>query len=229
MPETGFLPSRDGLAFINNWPKHSDVVVKIPVVGDVVIGDASRGLCGGMVFTALDGFTAKLPPPSAPQPPPGTPLFDYIVRRLIASWHVPEGIAKYLQWMNTTTHTSRFMEITGHHGVASWTVKDEWQKVKADLDAGQPSPLGLVTVESNDPRRLSDNHQVLAYGYELDGAKVTIKVYDPNTDRTVGDGLQMTAMLDDPDQSAHIVHNIAIDHDVRGFFHVGYEPAIPPS
>ena len=118
MTDTGFLPSRDGLAFINDWPDHSDVVVKVPMVGDVVVGDASRGLCGGMVFTALDFFTAKLPVPNEPRPAPETPLFDYIVERLIASWHVPDGIAKYLQWMNTTTHTSGFQKITGHHGVA---------------------------------------------------------------------------------------------------------------
>ena len=106
---------------------------------------------------------------------------------------------------------------------------DEWPKVRADLDAGRPSPLGLVTVESNDPRRLADNHQVLAYAYELDGPQLTIKVYDPNTDRIAGDGAQITAMLDDPEQSADIHHTIAIDHDVRGFFHVAYEPATPPS
>jgi hypothetical protein len=225
MPDTGFLPARDGLAFINNWPDHSDVVVHVPIVGDVVVGDASRGLCGGMVFTALDYFTAKVPPPDAPRPSPDTPLFDYIVDRLIDSWQVPEGVMKYLQWMNTTTHTSEFLDIT-RRGVAWWTVKDEWPKVKTDLDAGRPSPLGLVTVESNDPRDLGENHQVLARGYELDGANLTIEVYDPNTDRAVG--VHLTARLDDAEQSAHIAHNIGIDHDVRGFFHVDYEPKAPP-
>ena len=43
-------------------------------------------------------------------------------------------------------------------------------------------PLGPVTVHSTNPLDLGMNHQVLAYGYELDGTALTLRVYDPNTD-----------------------------------------------
>lgn len=231
---TAFLPSRNGLAFTNSWPAHSnvvvsDVVVDVPVLGNVVIGDASRGLCGGMVFAALDVFTAALPPPSEPQPAPGTVWFDYIVRRLIDSWHVPTGVAKYYEWMTRPDHTSETLGITTT-GVAAWTIDDEWPKVKATIDADGPAALGVITVETNDPRRLGDNHQVLAYGYEVSGDHVTIKVYDPNTDRANGDGVFVAFDLGDPGRSAHMSHNIDInpDHHPRGFFVVEYEPATPP-
>jgi hypothetical protein len=229
VPDTSFLPSRDGLPFTNDWPPNSDaVVITVPGLGRIAIGDASRGLCGGMVFTALDFFNAKRPPPDAPRPAPGDPLFKYIVRRLIDSWRVPPGGAKYYQWMITPDHSS---EIFGfpRRGIASWTVDDEWKQVKADLDAGTPSPLGLVTVESKDPRELSKNHQVVAWGYEVHGNRVRIKVYDPNTERANGDDVHLSVTLDDAERSAHISHDVNIDHPVRGFFRVGYRAATPPT
>jgi hypothetical protein len=229
MPDTNFLPSRDGLAFTNDWPPHTDAVtVSLPGVGKVAIGDASRGLCGGMVFTALDVFNAKLPPPSDPRPAPGDPLFGYIVRRLIDSWRVPPGGAKYYQWMITPDHTSEVLGFA-RRGVASWTIADEWKHVQADLDAGTPSTLGLVTVASKDPRQLGANHQVVAWGYEVNDTTARIKVYDPNTPRANGDDVHLSMVLDDPEHSAHITHDVNIAHDVRGFFRVGYRPSTPPT
>ena len=55
------------------------------------------------------------------------------------------------------------------HGRAWQTVRDEWPKVRADIDAGHPSALGLIKVRSNDPRQLKHDHQVLAYGYDVQG------------------------------------------------------------
>src|SRR3954454_4157738 len=124
MPDTAFLPSRDGLAYTNSWPAHTNVVdVDVPVIGRVVIGDASRGLCGGMVFAALDVFTAATGPPNAPMPLPHDPRFDFIVRRLVDSWHVPTGVAKYFQWMTRPDHSSEILGVA-HRGVAWWTIKD---------------------------------------------------------------------------------------------------------
>ena len=52
MPDVpGFTPSVNGLRFTNSWPSEPDIVVQVPPLGNVPIGDASNGLCGGMVFT----------------------------------------------------------------------------------------------------------------------------------------------------------------------------------
>jgi hypothetical protein len=227
VPDTGFLPSRDGLAFTNDWPSEPAIQVDVPLVGKVPIGNASNGLCGGMVFTALDIFTAGGAPPSEPRPAHGTPRFKYIVRRLIDSWDVPEGVLKYFHWMNTPDHDVDVW-IATHHGVAWRTVSDEWPKVRAELDAGRPCPLGLVTVHASNPVDLGKNHQVLAWGYEIDGARVTIKVYDPNTERSGGDGVHLAMAVDDPATTAGITHDVNIGHPVRGFFRVAYTRSDPP-
>jgi hypothetical protein len=227
MPATGFLPSRNGLAFTNDWPSQPAVEVDVPLVGKVPIGNASNGLCGGMVFAALDTFTGGGPPPSEPRPAHGTPSFKYIVRRLIDSWDIPEGVLKYFHWMSTPDHDVDVW-IATHHGVAWRTIETEWPAVKNELDNGRPCPLGLVTVRSSNPGDLGKNHQVLAWDYDDDGNNVAIKVYDPNTERADGDGVHIAMVADDASRSAHITHDINIGHPVRGFFHVGYKRADHP-
>ena len=63
-----------------------------------------------------------------------------------------------------------------------YTVRREWPLVQAGLDAGRPAALGLIRVRSRNPLRMGENHQVLAYGYELDEASgsLQIAIYDPN-------------------------------------------------
>jgi hypothetical protein len=223
-----FLPSRNGLAFTNSWPAEPDIVVDVPVVGKIAIGSASNGLCGGMVFTVLDIFTAGRPPLGSAQPHQGDPLFDYIVRRLIDSWDIPDGILKYYSWM-TTPDGDTGVWIATRRGVSWMTVTEEWPKVRADLDAGRPSPLGLVTVSSTDPGELGKNHQVLAYGYDLAGDQLTVKVYDPNTDRADADGVTLSLSVANATAATTITSTVNIGHPVRGFFRVGYTPADPSS
>jgi len=64
----GSVPSADGFAFANAWPAAPAVTVPL-LVGSAGIGNAARGLCGGMVFAALD------------------------------YWHLPAGVARYYRWM----------------------------------------------------------------------------------------------------------------------------------
>jgi len=54
----GFMPSANGFHFINSWPSEPDIVVNVPALGRVAVGDASNGLCGGMVFAVRDFFEA---------------------------------------------------------------------------------------------------------------------------------------------------------------------------
>jgi hypothetical protein len=222
----GFRPSVNGLQFINSWPSEPDLVVNVPPIGNIPIGDASNGLCGGMAFTVLDVFKAGLPPLLASRPSPDSPLFKYIVRRLFDSFDIPDGVLKYYQWMSTAD-ADLDIWITTVRGVAWLTIMEEWPAIQADLDAGHPSPLGLVTVETRDPTQMGHNHQVLAYGYERTGDDLQVKIYDPNTDPAQGDGIQMSLNLANPTQKTPITHNISIANPVRGFFRVPYVPSDP--
>ena len=82
---------------------------------------------------------------------------------------LPAGVLTYYTWMTTADHDSGLWFVT-RRGVAWKTIKEEWPRVKADIDAGRLCPLGLVTVRGADPRALGHNHQVLAYAYEVDDA-----------------------------------------------------------
>jgi len=223
----GFLPSRDALHFANSWPSQPDVVIDLPVAGKLKIGDASRGLCGGMVFAVRDLFEAHLPPPPDTTPPPsGSPLYGYIVRRLFDSFDLPGGVLRYYRWMNTPDEDRSFLGVT-RRGLAWLTIVEEWPKIRADVDAGRPSPLGLVTVQSANPLDLGMNHQVLAYGYELDGTALTLRVYDPNTDPASADGVALSLDTAEPAARTPISHSVAIATPVRGFFRVRYGFADP--
>lgn len=46
---TGFVPSQYGFHFANAFPSVPDITISIPF-GKVEFGDASEGLCGGMVY-----------------------------------------------------------------------------------------------------------------------------------------------------------------------------------
>ncbi|HEY3954391.1 MAG TPA: hypothetical protein VGM53_13520 [Streptosporangiaceae bacterium] len=229
MPNPGsFLPSRDAFAFTNAWP--SEPAVKVPTpFGDIGIGNAAAGLCGGMVFAALDYQHAAAVPP-ATRPAPGQPLYRYIVRRLIDSWHLPVGVAEYYQWMNMPQGDTG-IELFGRHVViqrgAAWhTIETQWPQIAAGLDTGTPAALGLVTVASANPAELGHNHQALAYRYEASPSQITVWVYDPNSGRD--DGIYIRFDPRTPTGPTTFTHNLNIARPLRGFFRTAYAPATPP-
>jgi hypothetical protein len=225
-----FVASRSGLQFTNSFPHESLVPLNIAMYGNVTIGDASNGLCGGMVFTVRDLFEFHQPQLAATAPPPpDSPLYKYIVSRLLSSFDLPDGVLKYYEWMNTPDSDTNLW-IAIRHGVSWHTIVEEWPKVKADIDSGHLSPLGLVTVFSPNPADLGHNHQVLAYGYELDdNENLTLHVYDPNTKSSEADGVVLKLNLSHPSNASPIEHHINISHDVRGFIRVDYSPHDPSS
>jgi hypothetical protein len=206
----GFLPSRDGFAFPNAWPSSPAITLRTPL-GQVGIGDSAAGLCGGMVFAALDYWRRRARPP-AERPRPGSALHRFVVRRLIASWDIPAGVARYYRWM-----------ILPDREVARRTIARQWPRVKASLDDGIPAPVGLVTVASPNPARLRHNHQALAYGYALSGGEVILRVYDPNSGPDDGVGIRFGLA------SGAFAHNLNLGWPVRGFFLIPYSPADPPA
>jgi hypothetical protein len=223
----GFTPQASGFRFANHFPHVPLRSIGIPHVVAVPIGDASNGLCGGMAFAARDYFELGRTPPTDTTAPGSGPLYDYLVQRLLDSFGLPAGPVRYLDLMNPAlpdgeTWLSR-LRITPH-GRAWRMVQQEWPKVQTDLDAGRPSPLGLVKVKSIDPFQLGENHQVLAYGYDLDGGRLTLHIYDPNWP---GRDVAMTLWIADPNRSIIVAYDPP--SPVHSFFRVDYARATPPA
>ncbi|WP_239335087.1 hypothetical protein [Frankia sp. CiP3] len=215
----GFRPSSGGLPFINDFPKQPVLKIDLPGIGQVPIGDASRGLCGGMIYTTRDLFEARLAPPTLQEPPPpGSPLYRYIVRRLFDSFDIPRGVVRYYQLMATpdTDTTRSSLTVRGSRRI---TVVNEWPRVRLDLDRGVLAPLGVITLRSYDPFQLGANHQLLAYAYEQRQTAVTLWVYDPNTPLERADDVTLSFDVAYPTGSVPITHNLAIGgRPVRAFF-----------
>jgi hypothetical protein len=215
-----FTASGNGLHYANSWPQVPDKKVSTPL-GDIRIGDASNGLCGGMAFAVRDLFEAhRIPPPSNRNPAPDSPAFDFIVDRLFDSFNLPTAVARYYEWMNLPSGDGPL----GLNGVSRRTISSSMPIVRSTIDSGHPCPLGLVCVHSMNPKDLGHNHQVLAYGYEDDGSTTTVHVYDCN--HPDDDSITMAFDHTHPGQATDFAYSSA-DHDVRGFFPVNYRPRDP--
>lgn len=209
-----FLPSLCGFQFPNVFPCVPVRTIHLPFSHSISIGDASGGLCGGMVHAVRDHYEAGLKPlPGGDSPGPDSPLFTYLVDRLFDSFDIPYGIATYLKWM-----LFRDEDHLGVHGAARRAVESEWPDIRDDIDSGRLCPLGLVTVKSANPLDLKHNHQVLAYGYEVSNGAIAIRVYDPN--RPGDDGAAIQIVGD------HIRPRISYPGgpNVRAFFRTKYTP-----
>jgi hypothetical protein len=126
-----------------------------------------------MVYTVADLFAAHVPIPRDREPPAnGSPRFKSIVRRQVES----------LAWMSVPVRFWTRMALGGSFGGdrARSTLDREWPKAKAEIDVGRLVPIGLIRIAATDPRKLTNNHQVMAWGYAEDGRGVTLRIYDPN-------------------------------------------------
>ncbi|HSP37938.1 MAG TPA: hypothetical protein VLR26_09300 [Frankiaceae bacterium] len=224
MPDTklvrGFLPSSSGLHFPNSWPKDTPALVVPTPLGHLRFGDASRGLCGGMVLTAADLWTAGRPPPARTEAPPaGSRELNFLTRRLLDSWDLPGGAFRYYECMNLPDADS-----SSRTGVWRRTA-ELLPSICAELDADRVCPLGVVTVKSWRPTDLGKNHQVLAYGYsrEQDGQDdMVLNVYDPNQP----DVDSVIIRCDTTAQRAP-EGQLDIPHPVRGVFPIRWSPHDP--
>jgi hypothetical protein len=210
---SGFLPSKDGFRFPNSF---GNVPYTLPPLKGSVLdykyGNASNGLCGGMVDAARDYFQATVPIPSTTTPPAGEqdPLFNYIVSRLFDTFDV-DDVTLYLKYMDpaypdTDENVANSLGIVD--GRASVVINTEWPIIRADIDSGSTSCLGLVTVKSLLPTDLGKCHQVLCYGYLEDGMNVTMYIYDPNQNGV--DGVTIRFNTQDWSVPINIVHNVDV-------------------
>lgn len=225
-----FAPSVHGFKFTNAFPPDPTIEIDLGPVGKVGLGDASQGVCGGMAFAVKDYFGAGRPIPADTEPPASSnPLYHYITGRLIDSFDAPAGIAEYVDWMLAPSAELNLLVIK-RPGTFARTVATSWPRVHAEIDSGQLSTLGLVTVHTADLSQIGKCHQVTAYAYDVDDAGVvTLHVYDPNTAQDTADEVWISFNAADPHTTSAISHNINIaEPTLHGFFCSAYSAKIPP-
>lgn len=227
----GFNPTTNGLHFLNSFPSGIPDYT-FSVLGQTLkLGDASNGLCGGFVYTVKDCFeTGLLPPRDTVAPAGGSPLFNYIVARLTNSFD-ENDVNQYLSWIQMTDNDT----VLGS-GISTHEINEEWPKIKADLDSNHVSPLGLV--HGQEPptvgfftgiQDLGGCHQVLAWGYDLNGTALTIFIYDPDN---TGNNNTITLDIAHPGSTTPISVTNWAAGTYRGFFRTHYsyhDPRTPAS
>jgi hypothetical protein len=155
----------------------------------IPITHADSGLCGGMTFAAIDYFRAGRLPDLPAIDDTGTfvspdsesdPLFRHVRDRLLDSFDV---IGCGPRWVSYTSPVypdddEGALQTLGIMKGKAWvTYREEWPRIRRELDEGRLAPLGLVQSDEFD---IGANHQVLAYAYEQSAQTVKLWVYDPN-------------------------------------------------
>lgn len=176
---TRFDPVKHGYKFANNF------TVQTQIAG--FNGPTFGGLCGGMVYSALDYFHAGIAIPQQNfMPAEGMPLQSYIWQRQQQSAF--PNADKWIEY-GTNLWGSR------NRDFFNWGLQlgsGRLGELMSKIDRGEPVPLGLQAC-GNDCRcpdgDCPGSHQVLAIGYEMGrykgdlGANIedlSIFVYDPN-------------------------------------------------
>lgn len=243
--QTSFDPRTHGFAFTNYF--EGDVLVDVPLIGKVDLGDTSYGLCGGMVCAALDTFAAGgAAPPDDDPPESDTKLRSYLYGRQMDTLKAHDAflLVRLMAWSWRPIESTWLW--TGLHELSKGQLLDV---LAPELEAGRPVPLCLIRSDIHDytpTDALSEdgfleNHQVLAIGYRTcaatpgAGAHWGVDVYDPNhpglvctlhllpeggvqTAKAGSDGA-LLADRDDPTRN--------VLGDFRGFFATHYQPRVP--
>jgi len=173
---TRFDPALNGFHFKNSFQTVTGVF-------DITTG----GLCGGMVYAAMDYFNkGQAAPAQTYVPVNGTQLQSYIYARHINSLErvMPKWVELHANPLGARNAEFFNWGLQGTGG-------GRLQELRSEIDAGRPVPLGLKSLDA-DP---SNDHVVLAIGYDMGryrgdlGANkedLKIFVYDPNSgNRTI--------------------------------------------
>jgi hypothetical protein len=210
---TDFTAQSDGFRFVNSFAFSREF--KLPFLAHPIdLGHLAYGLCGGMSFAALDYFNAGNPvPKQGVVPNAGTALYQYLMNRQIDSLSLPVVPLKIIEWM-----------LRPDPEVGSLTAQREFPKLRRRLDGNTPAVLALVRAQGiADP---TQNHQVVARGYDFDETtkQVTIYLYDPNHP-----GQEPTLTMNFARPSQGINPTQSTGEPLRGFFVLDYDPRKPPA
>jgi hypothetical protein len=228
----GFRPSVNGFGFANSFPNTPDWTINV-LGQNVAIGNAANGLCGGMTYAVRDIFMdGRLPPAGAVAPSSG-PLFDFIARRLMDSFELPVGPLRYLAQMSPALsdhETTASQTGLAPHGRAWAMIRDEWPRIRAEIDLGHLVNLALVRVKSANPGDMGHNHQVLVWGYDLDGNQLDLRFYDPN--HPGRDDALISLNIADPMHTTPVrypLESAPTDLPVFSFFQTAWRFVMPPN
>lgn len=202
-----FASQMNGFRFVNRF-EFDFPDLPIPFVGKVKLNDVVYGLCGGMCFSALDYFYAQEQLPDVSEVDElDTRLFTYLVDRQVDSLSIPV-LLRVIRWM-----------VSDDRYIGLRMTRYELPKLRRRLDKGEPSVLALVRVKGlGDP---TQNHQVLATGYEYDPQtkRMLVNLYDPNHP---GKEPTLTMDLNRPSEGIRISQSTG--EALRGFFLINYLP-----
>ena len=176
---TSFRPTVHGFPFSNSWTQGPLMNLDLGVA-TIPIGNAAQGLCGGMVFAAVDYWSAGQPIPTT-QPPstPGDPLYDFIVSRLKDSFDLP-NLPVRLWGIQQPTYPETGDASNPFEGLAPIVIKDSLPQIRSWIDQGAPSPICVLRTRSANPVDLGINHQVLVWAYQGMGNSIRLWIYNPN-------------------------------------------------
>jgi hypothetical protein len=210
---TDFNPATQGFHFVNSF----DNRVQLPGGLDIRTG----GLCGGMVYAAMDHYLAHRTMPQQDYlPAEGTPLQRYLYDR---------------EYTSLLSNADKWAEISFNPGGARDSEFFNWglqgtnggrlQELRSFLDRSMPVPLGLKADKGGD-------HQVLAIGYDMGryrgdlGANegdLKIIIYDPNYPN------QKMTLVPDVAKKVYVLAEDRNAHAWRTYFvDKNYHAQVPP-
>lgn len=249
----GFTPSINGFRFANSWrPDLPAMTVGLlwnklldslgetaaKALGIARVDDgwlpftqASAGMCGGMVFAAMDYFAARRLPPDTTGAPASAsdPLYQHIRDRLVDSFDITGSGHRWLGYSSPhyPNGDEGFIQTAGLARGRAWvTYREEWPRIRDDIENGRLSPIGLVQTDSLD---IGKNHQVLGYAYRQSGQTVALSVYDPNVPGV--DDLELTFDITDTAKGVSVTRAGYPNGGPRIFALIrtnGYNPHTPP-
>jgi hypothetical protein len=76
-------------------------------------------------------------------------------------------------------------------GKAWIMINDKWTKISTGIESCHASPSVLVLIKSLDSLQMGNNLQVLAYGYDLEGSDLSIRICDDPNDDSVSISLNI--------------------------------------
>jgi murein DD-endopeptidase MepM/ murein hydrolase activator NlpD/SH3-like domain-containing protein len=209
---TQFLYHQHGFQFINAFELKLPIRFQLPFGASVDLSRVVFGLCGGMCFSALDYFhLGEIPPHTEDVKSIDRKLFIYLCERQLDSLKIPT-LLKVFDWMLMEDLT-----------LANRLSRYEIPKLRRMLDKGEPAVLALIRVRGlDDP---TQNHQVLATGYEfdLDEKKYRVSLYDPNHPRK-----NPYISIDVSNPRSGIALKQSTGEPLRGFFIIPYTASKTP-
>ena len=173
MTQTAFNPSQDGFDFANDFESRP--------IADIAL----RGLCGGMIYTALDYLNAGRPCPRQPHvPSDGSPLQSHIYQRNLDAWTANLG-----RWVELTVNPFGWRNDEFFKWGYEQRTGSQLAQLRTAVDAGRNVPLCLFSHQ--DGGNPANHHVVLGIGYDLgrfDGTNhaedICLLTYDPNRPST---------------------------------------------